>query len=88
MGDLMSKVIKPTRVQKVTVFKENLDIWNFPSSSSNKEWTVKYHKNRLSCDCPSAIYKMTEDRVCKHIQYLLDQGIPLYKFKGQPKGMP
>jgi len=82
----MTKINTPIQKQDIVIIKKMKHEWVFPSTSSDKSWTVKYYspninrKNRkLSCDCPAAIYKHSEDRICKHIQYLLDRGVPLYE---------
>lgn len=76
----MKNINRPSQKENIIVIRQKVEEWVFPSTSGYREWTVKYHKGMLSCNCPSAIYKMcNEDRICKHIDYLLKQGIPLFK---------
>jgi len=82
----MNKVVnEPIRKQSMLIIRKSLNEWVFPSSSGDKDWTVKYFgpsrsggAKRLSCNCPSAIYKHSDDRICKHIKYLLKEGVSLY----------
>jgi len=75
----MKKVNEPEQAQKVIIIKQDIAKWKFPSTSREGFWIVKYHKGELSCNCPSAIYKYSGSRRCKHIKYLLDKGVPFYE---------
>jgi len=46
----------------------------FPSSSSDKEYTVKRdEEGNLSCDCPAWVFKKQGARSCKHLK-LVEKG--------------
>ena len=54
--------------------KTYTEVARFPSSSSDKEYTVKRDEDgNLSCDCPAWVFKKQRARSCKHLK-LVEKG--------------
>ena len=54
--------------------KDYTVVGRFPSSSSDKEYTVKRdEEGNLSCDCPAWVFKKQGSRTCKHLK-LVERG--------------